>query len=126
MARQGDMLQISFQFSGQAGDYNAFHIFIDADQSPATGYRISGTGAELLLENGGLFTYKGDGSSWRWEPLPAPSMIYEVIGNNVKWEVKIDELKLSKARAIDVVAQLVNKEWNAAATTPRLTFDLSK
>lgn len=120
------VLQISFAFSGESSDYNAFHVFVDADQSPKTGYLISGAGADFLMENAGLFSYKGGGSDWNWEPVSAPDMAFEMGKNTVLWKVKLADLKLDKAKAADFVAQLVNINWDAVATTQKVTKELKR
>lgn len=120
---EGDRLLISFAFTGEKGNYNAFQIFIDADQSANTGYRISDIGAEFLIENAGLFAYKGDGSSWNWEQIATAELEFEVEEGKVSWKVRPADMNLKSGSGIALVAQLVDTNWNAAATTQKLTVE---
>ncbi len=43
----------------------AWHIYIDIDDDPATGFGRAG--AEYMLEDYSLWRYTGDGSSWSWQ-----------------------------------------------------------
>ena len=43
----------------------AWHIFIDTDNDPATGFGRAG--AEYMLESYFLWRYTGDGTSWSWQ-----------------------------------------------------------
>lgn len=121
---EGDLLLISFAYSGSVGDYNAFHIFVDTDQSASTGFRVGGIGAEFLLENAGLFAYDGDGSSWNWKQVTAPMEFEpEPIAS---WKVSRTSLNLAQAKGADFVAQLVNTNWDAVATTQKLTVQFGQ
>lgn len=121
---EGDLLLISFAYSGKVGDYNAFQIFVDADQSAKTGFRIGGIGAEFLMENAGVFAYNGDGSSWSWQQVQAPLEFEpEPIAS---WKVPRAALNLDKASGADFIAQLVNTNWDAAATTEKLTVQFGQ
>lgn len=57
--------------TGSPGVNNQFYL--DADNSGTTGYNNaalwSNMGADYLIENGTLFTYTGDGSSFAWSPV---------------------------------------------------------
>lgn len=121
---EGDILVISFGFSNKSTDYNAFHVFIDTDQSSKTGYKVSGAGADLMIENATIFTYNGDGSSWGWQQVQAPNLEYEVAETAVSWKVPLAELGMQKGKAADFVAQLVNTNWDAVATTMKMSVDL--
>lgn len=48
-------------------------FYVDVDDSPTTGYgdatRWSSMGADYLIENGALYAYAGDGSSFAWNPV---------------------------------------------------------
>ncbi|MCX7608794.1 MAG: hypothetical protein N2049_06215 [Anaerolineales bacterium] len=121
--QEGDNIIITFKFSGKPSDYNAFHIFVDVDQSTKKGFRVSGTGAEFMLENSSLFAYNGDGSSWSWQQVQAPNMEFEVGENTVSWKLPLADLGLSKGKAADFVAQLVNTNWDAVATTQKVSVE---
>lgn len=121
---EGDVLVISFAFTNKASDYNAFHVFIDTDQSSKAGYKISGAGAEIMIENASVYLYNGDGSNWAWQQVQAPNLEYEVGENTVSWKVPLADLNLKKGQSADFVAQLVNTNWDAVATTMKQTVEL--
>ena len=50
-----------------SGTYKYRHVFIDTDQSTATGYSYHGVGAEYMIENGHLYQHNGLGWSWTWK-----------------------------------------------------------
>ncbi|GIV83786.1 MAG: hypothetical protein KatS3mg052_0793 [Candidatus Roseilinea sp.] len=123
VTQDGDFLLISFAFGGTPDDYNAYHIFIDADQSAQTGFQVGESGAEFLFENAGIFSYSGDGKSWSWNEAQAPELEFEPGSNTVSWKILRATLGLEKAKAADFTAQLVNKNWDAVGTTPKLTVE---
>ncbi len=121
--QDGNLLTISFEFSGKSSDYNAFHVFIDADQAATTGYKVSGMGAEFMIENVSLFAYKGDGSSWQWEQVTVTNLEYQPGENIALWKISRADVNLTQAKAADFVAQLVNTNWDAVGTTQKLTVE---
>jgi len=46
--------------------YTFYRVYIDPDQSTGTGFQIGGIGASYLVENGTLYPYTGNGTSWSW------------------------------------------------------------
>ncbi len=121
--QQGSAIVISFDYSGHTTDYNAFHVFVDSDNSAATGYKVSGLGAEFMLENASLFSYSGDGSSWSWSQVSPADVGFNPAEPTVSWTVERAALQLDKATTAAFVAQLVNTNWDAVATTPKLTVE---
>ncbi len=120
--KQDTRLLISFKFSNNATDYNAFHIFVDADNSAASGYRVSGIGAEFLIENNVLFSYGGDGTGWAWNEIKDVDVGFSVDQPFVSWSIDFEAFKF-KTNSAAFVAQLVNTNWDAAAITPKLQVD---
>lgn len=118
----GDSLVISFAFTGPLANYNAFQVFIDTDRSAATGYSINGIGADRLLEGPKAYTYKGDGKSWDWDELTVP-VEYMPTEGLVTWKIGKEPLGLAQAAGADFVAQLVDTNWDAAASTPKTSFE---
>jgi hypothetical protein len=121
--QQGSAIVISFDFSGHTSDYNAFHIFVDSDNSAATGYKVDDIGAEFMLENASLFSYGGDGDSWAWNQVSPADVGFNPAEPTVSWTVERAALKLDKATAAAFVAQLVNTNWDTVATTPKLAVE---
>ncbi|MGC8856181.1 MAG: hypothetical protein ACP5QU_05230 [Anaerolineae bacterium] len=123
VTQDGDFLLISFAFGGTPDDYNAYHVFIDADQSPTTGFQVGESGADFLFENAVVFSYNGDGTSWSWNEVQASELEFEPGNNTVSWKISRATLGLDKVQAADFIAQLVNKNWDAVGTTPKLTVE---
>jgi hypothetical protein len=70
----GDSLY--FLVSGNSLHQN-FQLFIDADQSAATGYHAwqwMANGADYMVENGILYQYNGANGEWSWGPGRAASV----------------------------------------------------
>ena len=42
------------------------NIYMDTDQSVNTGFRYGDVGADILIQQGSVYTYTGDGQSWSW------------------------------------------------------------
>ena len=58
-----------------------YRVYIDADNDPTTGYSISGTGADYMLEHiigysPKLFRYTGSGTDWTWSFEKREDFIY--------------------------------------------------
>jgi hypothetical protein len=49
--------------------WNFRQVYIDIDSNLATGYRMGGIGADYLVENGNLYRYAGNGTTWNWTLL---------------------------------------------------------
>jgi hypothetical protein len=57
---------VTYQFS-YAGTPKYLRVYIDADQSPASGLAVSGMGADYLIENSWLYGFRGPG--WAWSQI---------------------------------------------------------
>jgi hypothetical protein len=68
-----------------AGAHRFFRIYVDTDQSAATGFATRTAGAELLVENGALYRYTGDGRSWAWKLAAAPA--YTNTAGQAAWTI---------------------------------------
>lgn len=44
----------------------AHNIFIDCDEDESTGLEYAGLGVDVLVQQGRVYQYVGDGSSWEW------------------------------------------------------------
>jgi hypothetical protein len=55
-----------FEFSGT---YAYHRVYLDTDESAASGFVRCGLGANYLIENSTLWRYTGTGSSWSWTSL---------------------------------------------------------
>lgn len=44
----------------------AHNIFIDSDENVSTGLQYAGMGIDILVQQGRVYKYLGDGNSWEW------------------------------------------------------------
>ncbi|MCK5919171.1 MAG: tandem-95 repeat protein, partial [Cocleimonas sp.] len=51
----------------QAGGFHAYQVFLDTDESDATGYKVGALGADYMLEGANLYHYAGAGTNWAWQ-----------------------------------------------------------
>ena len=116
-----EYLNLEFTFTGALEDYNAFQLFLDTDQNPATGFSVSGLGADFLLENGLLNAYTGSGSDWNWMPLEN-----EIVHLNDEQAARSSVLlaDLGNPKALDFAAQLVDTSWNTVFASPKQAITL--
>lgn len=49
--------------------YTYYRVYIDTDQSSATGYNANGIGANYMVENGNLYSHPANNSTWSWTSL---------------------------------------------------------
>jgi hypothetical protein len=67
------------------GTYSFYRVYIDTDQSAATGFQTSGLSANYLLENSSLFRYTGTGTTWSWSFVKSVS--YSNAAGVAQWTV---------------------------------------
>jgi hypothetical protein len=113
-----DAENIFLSFDHVSGQYNAFQLFVDTDQNPNTGYAINGIGAEALFENHIWNIYDGSGKDWKWQPTEV-LISFDDSNNHASWNISRAILKSSE---LDIVFQLVDTSWNAAFTSPKITY----
>lgn len=67
-AHDSNNLYFAYQNDGAISSLSwPYQIYIDADNDPSTGYKVTGgLGAELVLEGSSLRRYTGSGSNWSW------------------------------------------------------------
>jgi len=113
-----EMVHLSFDYA--SGTYNAFQLFVDADQSPDTGYIINGIGAEALFEDHTWNSYDGSGTDWKWQPTEV-LILFDDTGNHVSWNISRTLLNSSR---FDYVFQLVDASWSTAFVTQKATYTI--
>jgi len=118
ISNDADNLYLSFDYTGS--DYNAFQMFIDADQDPQTGYLIHGIGAETLFENHTMNIYNGSGNDWNWAPTEL-LIHFEDMSGQIRWNISRSLLRSSK---LDIVFQLVDTNWDIVFVTDQMTYTL--
>src|SRR5688572_20498188 len=67
------------------GSFSNYRVYIDTDQSAATGYLVNGTGADYMVVNGTLNSYSGTGSNWSWAGIGP--VTYTTAGGAKNWTV---------------------------------------
>ncbi|MDX1701173.1 MAG: choice-of-anchor Q domain-containing protein, partial [Melioribacteraceae bacterium] len=77
----------------QGGDFTKrVQIYLNSDNNSKTGFKLSKfsqSGAEYLIENGTLYKYTGDGSSWSWVKLKSLKFSNEYVSNSNSIEIGI-------------------------------------
>lgn len=121
-AQDGDALALQFHYSGRAEAYNGFQVFLDTDQNTGTGFAIGGIGAEFLIENEVLNIYTGKGPEWNWKELEQVALTYDNAGGAADWRVGLGDLENPKT--LDLVAQLVDMDWNAVELTGKVEVQI--
>jgi hypothetical protein len=86
---RNDDTSVSYAIS-YTGTHSFFRVYIDADQSAATGFAVGGVWAEFLVENGWLYRYAGTGTSWAWTQLR--SLPFTNTGGVASWQVLRSDL----------------------------------
>jgi len=115
-----DTESVSFSFDYVTGQYNAFQLFVDADQNPDTGFAINGVGADTLFENNTWNIYDGLGSDWSWEPTEV-LIWFEDTGSHFIWMISRSLLNSSN---FDVVFQIVDSNWDSAFITSKVSYTI--
>lgn len=75
-SNDASLLRYRFEYRGT---WSWRRVYIDRDQMAGTGFRVAGVGANYMIENGHLYRYAGDGSSWAWTPI-APNPVSTTTG----------------------------------------------
>ena len=70
-AHDNNNLYFAYENDGAIGSVVwPWQIYIDADNDPSTGYKVTNSiGAELILEGPNLRRYDGTGSNWSWNDI---------------------------------------------------------
>jgi hypothetical protein len=92
-------------------------LFLDTDRNAGTGYPISGTGADYLVQNGTLYRYSGSGGSWVWTAIK--SVAYTDT-NNVA-SMTIARADIGNPSAIDLIGAATG-DGTTAKITQVITF----
>jgi hypothetical protein len=75
-------------------DYPYYQVFIDADNTPTTGYSIQGIGADYLVENSRYYDHKGNqGNDWIWQNINGTATL-SINDRRYVWQLPLASLKL--------------------------------
>ena len=81
----GDATNLNYSFT-YVGSPQQLHIYIDIDQSPATGYDLGTVGIDYMIENGSVYKYSGQGGlDWSFTRLGSSNMTGTA--PNVSWSI---------------------------------------
>lgn len=99
-----DTANVYYQMS-VTGSYSYFRVYLDTDQSVATGFAANGIGANYLLENGGLYAYSGTGTEWSWQFRK--NVTFSNANGLVKWSVaRVDIGESATPNRADLIFQV--------------------
>ena len=87
-------------------------LFLDTNQNAGSGFPMRGIGADVLIENGNIYTYAGSGGSWAWTYLKRVSA--SSVSGGVA-SVTVARADLGSPASLDLVAQA------DAATSAKMT-----
>jgi len=96
-AHDATNLYIRFTVAGSFASGYFYHLFIDADNNSATGYRYAdsaATGAEYMMENLALWQYTGTGgANWSW--AQASGLTRATAGHQTELSIPLSLLPLA-------------------------------
>jgi hypothetical protein len=84
LSATSDATNVSYSFS-YSGAPTFLHMFLDTDRNSGTGYKVSGIGADYMIENGNLYKYSGSAGAWGWTFSRSSNMVQAA--PNVRWTV---------------------------------------
>lgn len=93
----------------------AHNIFIDCDENESSGLQYAGMGVDILIQQGRVYKYLGDGTSWEWLNLFTANQA--VISNTV--EIAIPRIAVGHNNQIHLAFHATN-----AAYGPDSTLDI--
>jgi hypothetical protein len=71
--------------------FSFYRVYIDRDQSTATGFKVAGIGADYMVENATLYAHRGPG--WNWAPIGSSGQ--RTTSNSVSWTIPRASIKES-------------------------------
>ena len=87
--KTADSLNLSATFDRS---YSFYQALVDCDNNLATGYRVAGIGADVLIENNRGYNYKGtSGTDWAWQPFSG-TISLSINGYRYMWRAPIASL----------------------------------
>ena len=108
----GSNVTFKFNFTGS---WVYFHVYLDTDRNPSTGYTIGGSGGDDLIENGGLYGYAGgSGTAWSWSS--AGSVTYTNSGGLATFTFPL--ASIGSPSHMNAVYEVVNSSGTSYSTTP--------
>jgi Spherulation-specific family 4 len=106
------------QFSGTWAYY---HVFIDTDENPSTGFPIGGIGADYLAENGSLYVHTAGTTGWDWQTPPTP-VTFSASNGIASWTVPRSAMGETQAdERADIVYHVQDSTNTVTVTLPKRT-----
>jgi hypothetical protein len=94
--------------------FNDHNVFIDTDNSTATGYQVGGIGADFLIQNGTFFHHTTGANTWDWtQNTLGTGPLISSTGGAYNWQVPSSEF--GSATSLRVV-------FNGSGTSPDATL----
>lgn len=88
-----------------------FRVYLDTDKSSATGFPLSGIGANYMIENNTLYRYAGSGGSWAWSTVRALTMS-RPSSTSVKWAVS--RADLGNPAGLNLIANVSSPSYSSS------------
>ncbi|MGH3874498.1 MAG: DUF4832 domain-containing protein [Pseudonocardiaceae bacterium] len=109
----GQTSTYSFSYTGSP---RYLHVFIDSDNAAPSGYRVSGIGADYMVEDGVLHRYSGSAGAWGWSRIGSvPASLAGATAGYTVQRAQTGETSTSRAT---VVFQTNDATGTPLATTP--------
>ncbi|HVK55803.1 MAG TPA: DUF4832 domain-containing protein [Burkholderiales bacterium] len=107
-----DATQVYYQFQ-YTGAQSVLRLYLDTDQTTATGYSLGGIGADYLIENGSLYRYAGANGGWGWSFVK--SVTYSNANQTANWTVTL--VDIGSPAVTGLIAQVESPLSSSAKTT---------
>lgn len=99
-----------------------YNIFLNTDNNANTGFKSidwSPHGSDYLLQNGRLYKYTGNGTTWSWTDVGINQNGFKTAKSSSVLEVRIPRVNLSNlASSIRVSIESSNSTWARQSTLP--------
>jgi hypothetical protein len=86
-----------------ANPFDFSRVFIDSDNNAATGFPVSGIGADYLIENANFYQYAGPRPTWNWTRVTAVSPLVSSDNGIYSWQIPASALGAGRSTTQKVV-----------------------
>ena len=109
-----DTLYVAVTGTGLGSNYD---LMLNSDNNTTTGYQdyLTPSGADHMIENGTLYQYTGDGSSWSWQSVSAN---VENVQTSTSTEISLNLTALGNVSGVMTVAYKDLNGWSVQAQLP--------
>lgn len=121
LAHDAQTLTIRFSYSGKLEEYNGFQVFLNTNNEATASFQAGDMQANFLMENDVLYSYTGSGGDdWNWTAQEQAVVDYRNENQVAHWKVRLADI--GSPTAVEVVAQLVDINWNTVDVTKKTIF----